>query len=333
MLLFDKQEESVVILADKILSLRKTNGWSQEELAEKMNVSRQSISKWESAAAIPDINRILELARLFGVTTDYLLKDDLETTVYSDTDEAENRIRVSLQEMNDFLINKAIHGRRIALGVTLCILSPVLLILLSGIAEEDAAITESAASGIGIVMLLLMVAAAVAIFITSSAKMKRFEYLQNGAFELDYGVLGIIKEKKAAFEKTYVQNTVIGVVLCILCVIPLIVAGIFEASDILIFFFTALLLAVVAAAVFLFITAGTVKGSYEQLLREGDFEPKEQERAKRVSRFAGFYWPVVVAVYLGWSFLTNNWGFTWVVWPIAALIFAGVSSVLQARDK
>ena len=77
-----------------------------------MNVSRQSISKWESAAAIPDINRILELARIFGVTTDYLLKDDLETTVYSDTDETENYIRVSLQEMSDFLENKAAHGRR-----------------------------------------------------------------------------------------------------------------------------------------------------------------------------------------------------------------------------
>lgn len=65
-----------MILADKILNLRKSLGWSQEELAEKMNVSRQSVSKWESAAAIPDINRILELASIFGVTTDYLLKDD-----------------------------------------------------------------------------------------------------------------------------------------------------------------------------------------------------------------------------------------------------------------
>ena len=59
--IINKQGEFKMILADKILSLRKSNGWSQDELAEKMNVSRQSISKWESAAAIPDINRILEL--------------------------------------------------------------------------------------------------------------------------------------------------------------------------------------------------------------------------------------------------------------------------------
>lgn len=62
-----------MILADKIIAMRKKNGWSQEELAEKLNVSRQSVSKWESAASIPDINKILELSKIFGVTTDYLL--------------------------------------------------------------------------------------------------------------------------------------------------------------------------------------------------------------------------------------------------------------------
>ena len=64
-----------MILADKIILLRKRNGWSQEELAEKMNVSRQAVSKWESAQASPDLEKILQLSELFGVTTDYLLKD------------------------------------------------------------------------------------------------------------------------------------------------------------------------------------------------------------------------------------------------------------------
>ena len=59
-----------MILAEKITALRKKNGWSQEELAMQLNVSRQSVSKWESAASIPDLDRILQLSRLFGVTTD-----------------------------------------------------------------------------------------------------------------------------------------------------------------------------------------------------------------------------------------------------------------------
>ena len=60
-------------LAEKITLLRRQRGWSQEDLAERMGVSRQSVSKWESAQSIPDINRILELSRIFEVSTDYLL--------------------------------------------------------------------------------------------------------------------------------------------------------------------------------------------------------------------------------------------------------------------
>ena len=62
-----------MILADKITEERKKNGWSQEELANQLGVSRQAVSKWESAGAVPDLQRILQMSELFGVSTDYLL--------------------------------------------------------------------------------------------------------------------------------------------------------------------------------------------------------------------------------------------------------------------
>ena len=62
-----------MIFADKLIQLRKKSGWSQEELAEQMGVSRQSISKWEGAQSIPDLEKIIRLAQLFSVSTDYLL--------------------------------------------------------------------------------------------------------------------------------------------------------------------------------------------------------------------------------------------------------------------
>ena len=65
-----------MILAEKIMHLRKKNGWSQEELAGKLNVSRQSVSKWESAMSVPDLDKILLMSEIFEVSTDYLLKDD-----------------------------------------------------------------------------------------------------------------------------------------------------------------------------------------------------------------------------------------------------------------
>ena len=66
-------------LSDKIVKLRKTNGLSQEDLAEKLNVSRQAISRWEGGSAQPDATNILQLSKLFGVTADYLLNDEYES--------------------------------------------------------------------------------------------------------------------------------------------------------------------------------------------------------------------------------------------------------------
>ncbi|MCQ2432945.1 MAG: helix-turn-helix domain-containing protein [Clostridia bacterium] len=70
------------MIMEKIITLRKKQGWSQEELAEKMNVSRQAVSRWENGTALPDALNVLQLSKLFHVTTDFLLNDDYK----SDTD-------------------------------------------------------------------------------------------------------------------------------------------------------------------------------------------------------------------------------------------------------
>ena len=65
--------------AEKIVSLRKKSGLSQEELAQKLNVSRQAVSRWETGTAQPDAQNILQLSKLFSVSADYLLNDDYES--------------------------------------------------------------------------------------------------------------------------------------------------------------------------------------------------------------------------------------------------------------
>jgi hypothetical protein len=61
-------------MADRIQYLRKTNEISQEELADKVGVSRQAVSKWESEQSLPDLGKIITMSDYFGVTTDYILK-------------------------------------------------------------------------------------------------------------------------------------------------------------------------------------------------------------------------------------------------------------------
>ena len=125
-----------MILADKIIDLRKKNGWSQEELADKLGVSRQSISKWEGAQSMPDMNRILKMSEIFGVSTDYLLKEDMEmpadTGMPEFLTEEENIRSVSMEEAAAFLSYKERSSGRTALGVMMCILSPVVLIIIAG---------------------------------------------------------------------------------------------------------------------------------------------------------------------------------------------------------
>ena len=93
-----------MILADKIITLRKKAGWSQEELASQLGVTRQSVSKWEGAQSVPDLDKVVQMSRLFGVSTDYLLKDELEEEefVESEADEAPLR-RVTWSRRRDTL--------------------------------------------------------------------------------------------------------------------------------------------------------------------------------------------------------------------------------------
>lgn len=320
-------------IAEKILLLRKNNQWSQEELAARLNVSRQSISKWESAAAIPDIGKILEMSKLFGVTTDYLLKDDVPAPAPAADDKAQNRSLVSQREASEFLEHKARQARQIAAGVAICILSPVLLILFGGI-HETGNMTDAAAFGGGVVALLVLAAAAVAMFILSTARMKRFRYLQTEDFVLASGVADIVRQNEAAFEKAYLIRLIAGIALTILSPVPLILASLTDAPYMAVIGFTVLLLAIVAAGVSLIVTAVMVKNGYDQLMRTGEYEPARKEKNRRIERIGGIYWPIVVAVYIGWSLLSHRWGLTWIVWPIAALVFAGISAALGGwRDS
>ena len=66
-------------LSEKLLALRKARTMSQEELAERLDVSRQAISRWEQGTAMPDAANLLQLSRLFGVSVDYLLNDEYQS--------------------------------------------------------------------------------------------------------------------------------------------------------------------------------------------------------------------------------------------------------------
>ncbi len=317
-----------MILADKLIELRKRDGLSQEQLAEVMGVSRQAISKWESAQSTPDMNKILKLAHLFDVSTDYLLKDELDSDPAAPVPSAEPAVDdsgkqltpVSMEEASAFLGFKEQSAGRIAFGVMLCILSPILLILLSGANETGRlSIGENRAVMLGVIILLLMVGGAVAIFVSTGLRGSRYDYLSKDSLDTAYGVAGMVSEHRSIYNSDHIRNMVIGVTLCVLSCLPLLFCVVLdEENEFLTLIGVAILLLLVAIGVFLIVKTSIIWGSFNALLEEGDYTRANKKKDQTIGRI---YWCVVTAAYLGISFLTMRWEITWAIWPVAGVLY------------
>ena len=109
--------------------------------------------------------------------------------------------------------------------------------------------------------------------------------------------------------------------------------GILGAEDMNVAYLVAFLLGMVSIGVYLLVKSGTVKSGYDILLGEGEYTKEERIRAKKISKIAGIYWPLATAIYLGWSFVSGKWDSTWVVWPLAGIIFGGIASLVDAKEE
>ena len=323
-----------MILADKIIRLRKKNGWSQEELAEKMNVSRQAVSKWESAQTIPDLEKILQLGVLFGVTTDYLLKDEIEEEEFSNDDSSDATVKkISIEEANTYLEQRKRASWRIALATFLCILSPITLIVLSTLSElPNTIITETTAGAVGLVVLFAFILCAVPIYIYCGFKNEPYAFLdKNIHFELEYGVKGMVTERKKKFRDTYVKFNIIAAGICIFSPIPLIVSG-FTENELLVIMMLALLMIVAGIGASIFIIVGVQNASMQKLLKEGEFTEKEKKRTSVKEAVGYAYWGVLTAIFFIWGFLGNDgsgiqgnswisWRYNWIVFVVGGILF------------
>ncbi len=312
-----------MILADKIIRLRKKNGWSQEELANKMNVSRQAVSKWESAQTIPDLEKILLLGALFGVTTDYLLKDEIQEEEFSNNNSSDTTVKkISIEEANTYLEQRKRASWRIALATFLCILSPIALIVLITLSElPNPIMTETTAGVVGLVMLFAFILCAVPIYIYCGFKNEPHAFLdKNIPFMLEYGVKGMVTERKKKFRDTYIKFNIIATCVCIFSPIPLIIS-VFTENELLVIMMLAVLMIVAGIGASIFIVVGVQNASMQKLLKEGEFTVSEKKRTS-VKEAVGFaYWGILTAIFLAWSFLTNHWHISWLVYAIGGVLF------------
>ena len=223
-----------MILADKIITLRKKAGWSQEELASQLGVTRQSVSKWEGAQSVPDLDKVVQMSRLFGVSTDYLLKDELEEEEFVATASDEPLRRVTMEQASRYLALRCAAAPKMALATFLCVISPVCLLLLAAMSEvQRFGISENAAAGIGLCILLALVAVGVSLVLSQAARVKEFDFLEKEPFETEYGVSGMVRERRRDYQETHTRRCIIAAVLCILSAVPLFAAMLRRAGSLL----------------------------------------------------------------------------------------------------
>ena len=340
-------------LGDKIMTLRRKQGWSQEELAGLCQVSRQSVSKWESGQSVPDLDKILVLSRIFGVSTDFLLKEEYEreeiaakeeTVMQSsesypgaDAEEMNHeavvaRRRVGREEAADFLEHEAGWASRMGFGVMMCVLSPVLLIELGGLGSCGVIPLDDNQGGlIGLICLFLILIWPVMTFIRYGIAEREYTYISEGRFALAYGVDVQIQQQRKAYQPVFTRSITFGVTLCLISVIPILI-GAFWEKDVFEILAVGFLLIVVAFAVYLFVSAAITWGSYDRLLKEGDYDPKTGEHSL-AGKIGAIFWPLTAAIYLAWSVLSGDWHITWLVWPVAGCVFAAISAACRIGEK
>ena len=324
-----------MILADKIINERKKNGWSQEELAQMLSVSRQSVSKWESAQAVPDLNRIIQMAKIFNVSTDYLLKDEIEADTTTAPTEAvyseyENVKKVSLEEADRYIRTIKNNTPTAIIATVLFVLSPVSLIFLAGYSTFNETFPVTTAVLIGLIALFIAIAAGVVLWVSIEAKEKEFEYIKNEPFETLYGVDGMVKERSNAFAPKKTLLTSLAVLCFILSPIGLLTAALMGASGFVIICFVCLILILVAAGVGISLYISRIDGSYTSLIEEGRNNPEHKRSNKLLDRLSGSYWCIVVAIFLIFGLTQDKWHLAGIIFPVAGVLYAALFGIIKA---
>ena len=309
----------IMSLGQNLQFLRKRDNITQEQLAESLEVSRQSVSKWESDTTYPEMDKLLQLANLFHCSLDDLVQKDISSQYVEDKCNYD-------QFMNQF-------SRRITTGVGLILSGVTIMLLLNTFIPKVHGFDMDEFSGI---IFLFFVIAAVAIFIVSGLQRSYFEkkypYIEN--FYSD--------EEKEAFHKKLIQFITTGVVLIIFGMILAVTLDAvisanhmirnridFDALGGAIFMF------LVTIAVILFVYAGTQDSKYniERYNLMHDHNSQTYKNDKKIGVICGSIMMVATMIFLGCGLLGKLWHIAWAVYPVFGIACGIVSMVINHNNE
>lgn len=310
--------EVIMSLGENLQFLRKRENMTQEQLAETLEVSRQSVSKWESDSTYPETDKLLQLTEIFHCTLDDLMKKDISSQY--------------IEDKNNYNEHKDQFSKRITLGVCLILSGLTLTCFLQAVLPYKEGLDRDGLSGI---VFLLFVVVAVAIFIVTG--------LQDGYFTKKHPYIEDFysEEEKETFHKKFTTLITTGVVLIIAGMI--IFMGFETIIDPATKGFTDLdtgsllasvFLLCVTIAVTLFVYAGTQESKYNirhyNLMQDRNSQTFRND--KKIGLICGCIMMVATMIYLACGFLGNLWHIAWVVYPIFG-ISCGIVSIIINRNN
>lgn len=273
---------------------------------------------------ISEFGNLEELAEELGISQVVNHQNvERDTSRYVDREEAEAFIEMSRRT-----------SIWVSFGVMLCILSPCVLIYIGTLQDYSKnGISDGQVVLFGLIPLLLLVAIAVVMFCWNGMKMEKYEYMKKENFQMDAAFKEVLKQRQEQEKPKATLKLIIGILLCIFSVMPLLVVGAMFDDDLYAAYALIFLLVMVSVSIWFFIAGGSTVNSLKILLQEEEFSKEGKKSQKLMDVIGGIYWPVATVIYLGWSFWTMDWGFTWIVWPIAGILYGVIASICNIVQK
>lgn len=296
-------------LSENLQNLRKAKGMSQEELAEKLDVSRQAVSKWETGETSPETEKIIMICDLFDCSMDDLIKGKV---IIEDA---------TSKKVYDRFMNKFSKG--ISLGVLMILIGVTLLLTIIGIAPKG---NLEKYMFLGIAILMLFVIVAVPIFIVLGIKMDSLQRKYKSVKNF-YNT-----EEKEKYETKFAIMIAIAVTIILMGVITLILLLGFKIFDMRSTLPYAIFMIFVTIASPIFVYAGIQKSKYDMSnLRYNHLEISE-EVAEKIGRISAVIMISATIIYFILGFIFNLWTINWLVYPIGGMI-CGIVSVLNSKEN
>ena len=144
----------------------------------------------------------------------------------------------------------------------------------------------------------------------------------------------MVAERNEHYNGTYTRNNIIVASLCIMALIPLFGGASFnDENELLLIIMLCVSFVVAGIGVVFFVSSGIIWASYEKLLQEGDYSKVKKETKSTTTAISAAYWLIITAIYLGYSLSTNNWGYSWIIWVIAGVVFPALAMITNLFSK